>query len=918
MKRILSAFVRVAFIACLMAFAAETSLAAAPAGVTQTATVEGITEYKLANGLTVVLFPDATKPVTTVNVTYKVGSRQENYGETGMAHLLEHMLFKGTPTHGNLMQELGKRGMTFNGSTYFDRTNYFESFPASDENLDWALAMEADRMVNSFVARKDLDTEMTVVRNEYERWENNPRQVLWGRMQSTAYDWHNYGHITIGARSDIENVNIERLQAYYHLYYQPDNAVLVVAGKFDPERTLGSIVKYFGAIPAPARALPVLYTTEPVQDGERSVTVRRVGGNKIVGMLFHTVPAAHPDATALDALADMMTVAPAGRLYKSLVESKKASSVQAWNIPLHDPGVIIFWATVPDADSLDEARATMAATLASVATQPFSETELERVRAKAMKDFDDTINDPQRLGVALSESIANGDWRLFFIGRDRWKKVTIQDVQRVASEYLKTSNLTTGYYIPDAKPDRAPTAPTVDVAAMVKDYKGEAATSAGEAFDPTPANLEARTQRFELANGIKVAFLPKKTRGETVELQLTMHLGDEKSVFGRRPEGSLAASMLMRGTRKHTRQQIEDALDALRAKLNVGGGETGVSATGHTVREKLPDTLRLLAEIMREPAFPASELEQIKRARLTSLQQQRSDPQSVAVRALQRHNNPYPPGDPRYATTVDEDIAALDAATIDKVQRFYQQFYGPARAEIALVGDFDPATMRTLLNELFGDWKPAAPFARVPQPFIPNKAADIRLETPDRANAVLIGNEALQLNDDSPDYPALLVASYMLGESSNSRLFNRLRQKEGLSYSVGDFLQMNAFEPNSALGLFAIFAPQNLERVRAGMREELARIVTQGFNEAEVVEARRGLLQERRLQRAHDGALVSGLTNQLYLGRTFRKSAEIDAAIEAMTADQVNAAVRKYVKPDELALAFAGDFAKAQAAAGAK
>src|SRR5581483_3025175 len=314
MKRILSAFVRVAFIACLMAFAAETSLAAAPAGVTQTATVEGITEYKLANGLTVVLFPDATKPVTTVNVTYKVGSRQENYGETGMAHLLEHMLFKGTPTHGNLMQELGKRGMTFNGSTYFDRTNYFESFPASDENLDWALAMEADRMVNSFVARKDLDTERTVVRNEYERWENNPRQVLWGRMQSTAYDWHNYGHITIGARSDIENVNIERLQAYYHLYYQPDNAVLVVAGKFDPERTLGSIVKYFGAIPAPARALPVLYTTEPVQDGERSVTVRRDRGNKTVRLLFHTVPAPHRRPTALDALAEMMTVAPAGRL----------------------------------------------------------------------------------------------------------------------------------------------------------------------------------------------------------------------------------------------------------------------------------------------------------------------------------------------------------------------------------------------------------------------------------------------------------------------------------------------------------------------------------------------------------------------------------------------------------------------------
>jgi len=896
----------------LLTFAWSLAIAAMPGGVTQGPTVEGITEYTLANGLTVLLFPDPTKPVTTVNVTYKVGSRQENYGETGMAHLLEHMLFKGTPTHGNLLQELGKRGMTFNGSTYFDRTNYFESFPASDENLDWALAMEADRMINAFVARKDLDTEMTVVRNEYERWENDPRLVLWGRVQATAYDWHNYGHITIGARSDIENVSIERLQAYYHLYYQPDNAVLIVAGKFDPDRTLGLVAKYFGAVPKPTRTLPALYTTEPVQDGERTVTVRRVGGTKTLAMFFHTLPGSHPDATALDALAEVMTISPAGRLYKSMVETKKASSVEGWNLTLHDPGAIIFWARVPDTDSMDDARAAMTASLANIATQPFTDAEIDRVRTKALKDFDDTINDPQRLGVSLSESIANGDWRLFFLSRDRWKKLTAADVQRVAGQYLKPSNLTTGFYLPDAKPDRAPAPPSVDVAAMVKDYKGEAATEAGETFDPSPQNLDARTQRFELSNGIKVALLPKKTRGQTVELTLSMHLGDEKSVFGRRPEGSLTAAMLMRGTKRHTRQEIEDTLDKLRAKLSTGGSETSVTATAHAVRDTLPDLLRLTAEVLREPAFPAPELETIRRARLTSLEQQRSDPQGVATRALQRHNNPYPKGDPRYAPTVDEDIAALNATTIDKLQGFYAQFYGPARAEIALVGDFDAEATRKLLEELFGNWKAAAPFTRVPQPLIPNVAAAIKLETPDRANAVLIGHEALPLNDDSPDYPALLVANFMLGESSNSRLLNRLRQKEGVSYGAGEFFQVSSFEPNSTLGVYAIFAPQNLERVRTGIREEIARALKDGFTDAEVDEAKRGLMQERRLARAEDPALAGGLANQLYLGRTFRKSAEVDAAIEAMTAAQVNAAVRKYVKPEDFAFAFAGDFANAK------
>ena len=209
-----------------------------PKGVSQVTSVEGITEYRLPNGLRVLLMPDASKPTVTVNMTYLVGSRHENYGETGMAHLLEHLLFKGTPGNPKIPEEFNKRGMRMNGTTSLDRTNYYELFQANDDNLKWALDMEADRMVNSFIAKKDLDTEMTVVRNEYERGENSPGSVLMKRMQSVAYDWHNYGNSTIGNRSDIENVKIENLQAFYRQYYQPDNAVLLVAGKFDTAKVL--------------------------------------------------------------------------------------------------------------------------------------------------------------------------------------------------------------------------------------------------------------------------------------------------------------------------------------------------------------------------------------------------------------------------------------------------------------------------------------------------------------------------------------------------------------------------------------------------------------------------------------------------------------------------------------------------------
>src|SRR5216683_18939 len=236
----------------LLFLAAPLSAQTAPQRVTS---VEGITEYRLDNGLKVLLFPDQSKPTVTVNITYLVGSRYEGYGETGMAHLLEHMLFKGTAKRTGIMGELTNHGAQFNGTTSYDRTNYFETMTATEENLRWALEMEADRMVNSRVSRQDLDTEMTVVRNEFERGENNPDRVLEERVVSTAYLWHSYGRSAIGSRSDIEHVPIERLQAFYRNYYQPDNAILIVAGKFDPDKTIELIKSSFGAIPKPARKL---------------------------------------------------------------------------------------------------------------------------------------------------------------------------------------------------------------------------------------------------------------------------------------------------------------------------------------------------------------------------------------------------------------------------------------------------------------------------------------------------------------------------------------------------------------------------------------------------------------------------------------------------------------------------------------
>ena len=884
--------------------------AALPPGVSQGPSVEGITEYDLANGLRVLLFPDASQAKTTVNITYLVGSRMENYGETGMAHLLEHMVFKGTPSRGNLMSAMGQRGIDFNGTTWLDRTNYFETFPASDENLDFALAMEADRMVNSFVAKKDLDSEMTVVRNEMERNETNAVRILIQRTMAAAYNWHSYGKDTIGARSDVEQVDIGRLQAFYRLYYQPDNAVLVVAGSFDPDRVLSLVSKYFGPIPRPTRVLPRLYTEEPVQDGERQVTLRRVGNTQWLSDLYHTVPAAHPDSVAIEAAVGVMTVSPGGRLYKALVETKKAAGVDDFVYNGHDPSFAMFLVKVPDQDPIEGAREVMLRTIEGVRSEPITAAELDRVRAKTIKQIDDSINDPQRLGIALSQSIAEGDWRLFFLRRDRWRTVTPADLDRVATQYFKSANRTVGAFIPDAKPDRSPVPPTVDVAAMVKDYKGDPAVAAGETFDATPANLDARAQRFTLANGMKVALLPKKTRGETVQFALRVHYGDEKSIFGLGGEGNLTGDMLMRGTTRHSRQEIEDTLDRLRAKLSVGGSQTSASARGQTVRANLAPTLDLLAEIMRQPSFPPAELETHKRAEIAALEEGRTDPRSIAIRALGRYDNPYPAGDGRYTPTLDEAIKQIQTPGVNALKSFHQRFYGGAAAEIAVVGDFDAPAVKSQLERLFGDWKSPSAFTRVPEPLVAKRANAMPIETPDKANAFLTGSTSFALNDRDPDYPAFLLANYLLGGSTNSRLWNRVRQKEGLSYGIGSSLRASSFEPNGLLSISAIFAPQNLQLLRTSVQDEIKRASTEGFSATEVEDGKKAMLQERRLARTQDAGLADALTQQAYLGRTFAYSGEVDAAIAKLTPEAVNAALRKYMQPDAFAFVFAGDFAK--------
>ena len=917
-------------LACALALSAQLAMApvifaadavAPPKGMAPGPCVEGICEYTLGNGLRVLLFPDASKPTVTVNIAYGVGSVHENYGETGMAHLLEHMLFKGTPKHGDIPGGMKARGIATNATTSLDRTNYYGSFPANEETLDWLLGLEADRMLNSFVAKKDLDSEMTVVRNEMERGESSPGSLTFQRLRSTAYLWHNYGKSTIGARSDVENVPIERLQAFYRTWYRPDNATLIVAGRIEPATALAKVQQHFGTLARPKAPLPKLYTTEPTQDGEREVNVRRSGDVRFIGIGYHTPGATHPDSAALTVLMNAIGNVPTGRLHKALVETKLAASASGGNNGLREGGMAMLLLAAPkDADIVKAEAELIRQAESGLVAMPVTADEVAQAKARIANAYERNFTDVNGVAMSLTESVAAGDWRLYFLQRDRIAQVTVDDVNRVARTYFKSSNRTIARFIPTDGAERVEIAAAPSAEAALKGYTAKAALAAGEVFEPTPANIEARTERFTIGK-LRVALLPKDTRGDTVSFKASLRFGDIDSLKGTPTAAPAAAgAMLMRGTGSMSREQIAQRFDALKTQASIEGRRMSVSIDLNSRRENLADALVLATDIVRNPAFPESEFEQYRMQSITGLESARKEPNSVTGQAMSEYFDPWPEGHPLAYRSIEESLADLRALKREDLIAFHRARYGASEGEITVVGDFDPAAVKAQLQTLFGDWASPVPYVEIANRHHAMPARKVRLETPDKANASVKARLNLSLNDNDPEFPALQIANSVLGSSAlDSRLGQRLRQKDGLTYSVFSVIDADASRvgrnDDGEFLILAIAAPQNVDRLEAAMREEVQRFVRDGITAAELKSAVNDLLTSRQRVRADDANLTGALAGHLYYGRTMAWTAAFEAKLAALTVEDVNAAIRKHIKPEAISVFAAGDFAKATKAA---
>ncbi len=879
--------------------------------------LEGITEYRLDNGLRILLFPDKSRPTVTVNLTVFVGSRHEGYGETGMAHLLEHMLFKGTPTHENIPKLLQDRGADFNGSTWVDRTNYFETLPASRDNLEFAIRLEADRMVNSYVKREDLVSEMTVVRSEFERGENSPGNILRQRMMAVAFEWHNYGKSTIGNRSDIERVPIERLQAFYRKYYQPDNAMLIIAGQFEEKDALELAEEHFGAIPRPTREIEVTYTEEPAQDGERSVTLRRVGDVGMTGAVYHITAGSHEDFPALQILDEILTAEPAGRLYKSLVETKKAAAIYGQAYAWHDPGAYLTLAEVRDPDTLESVRDEMLATIEKVVEEGVTEEEVSRGKQRILSLRELAAANTTQIAIQLSEWSAEGDWRLYFLHRDRIEQVTPEQVQEVARKYFQRENRTVGMFIPTEEPQRVEIPAVTDLAELFEGYTGRAAMAAGEEFDPSPENIESRTLRTTVAGGIRAAFLPKKTRGESVHLRLTLRYGNAENLRPYRMATSFLPGLMARGAEGMTYQQIRDELSKNFATLNNSPGLGSATFQIRTKREHLPQVLEILGKVVRKPTLPESELEILKQETLSALEQQLTEPQGLAPVAVRRRIYSYPPEDVRYVMTLEERIEATKAVEVGQLQTLHEEFLSAQAGELVVLGDFDTGEIQKLIEDMLGGWQSEEPYARIEREAFPSVESELeKINTPGKANAFYFAEQSLAMRDDHPDYPALVLGDFILGSGSlASRLGDRVRQQEGLSYGIRSSFSANTFDERATSLIYAITNPQNVDKLVAVIAEEIELLFSEGVTQQELQEAQQGYLQSQKVARAKDASLLGILASSLYAERTLKFQQELEEKIAETTPEDVLAALKEHLDPKGYVIAVAGDMKQEETAA---
>lgn len=890
-------FIRLVALCCAVAGSVALPAAAADAAAPGEVRAGGYSSHVLANGFKIILVPFPTAASTRIELLVKVGSKHEGAGETGMAHLLEHMLFKSAGQRADLKSDLTALGATWNGTTNGDRTNYFETVAADPEKIDEAIRIEADRFLRPTFTRAHLVSEMTVVRNELELNDNDPSSVVRRALQRQSFFWHGYGRPTIGARSDIEEAPFAALQAFHARHYRPDNAVLIVSGKFDRPRVLALASRLFGAARQPATALPGNWTREEARATTNRSELFLPAGKTMAAAAWKLPGLADRQTLAVDLASAALCAESWGSLRKALVlERKLAVGVFCGVHAQADYSLLLASATAgqgADAEALSRALYTHIETAARTG---IAKEQLERARRNELNAFERLASSHEAVAAQLSQAEAAGDWRLYFRQRDIVADLSLAEVNAALQKWLVAINRS-DVLLHHAEGLSAPEAPKPEAAAALvagREWPALAATA-----DPLPASLDELAARRVLVPldgagpGARAALIARRTQGNLAWLSIANDYGNAAALAGRQTACGLAGNLMAFGGGGLDRDALSARLEALQARWSIGLGGISLEAP----RPNVEAALDLLLAVWRSPALPENEFERLKAARIAGLEAALKDPGQVAADTAGLRFDNYPAQHPFRPRSLAQLLADARTADMAGVRACVADFGGVAQLRLALVGDFSDADVRAVHAKLAALPPAREPYERIRDVEAPRVVdrSPIVVTMPDKPNANVLGIAHLPIAEAAPDFPALSLAVKLLGGDSDSRIHARLREREGLAYGAGAALAAGDFEARSRFTLGASVASANAQSALDMLKEELARALANGFDAAEVARAQQTWLRERQNALTAEKGYVGQLAHGLYTGRDYAWLAQYDARIARLTAPEVNAALRKHL-----------------------
>lgn len=890
-------------------------------GISRIAEFRGIVEYRLnSNGLKILLVEDHKRPVVLVDLLYRIGSRNEANGYTGSAHFFEHLMFKGTkerhPKDGRGIDDLLKPvGAMYNANTWLDRTQYYEVLPA--EQLELGLAIEFDRMRNLDVTVEDRNSEMTVVRSEFEIGKNDPEQQLDELGWATAFTQHAYHWSTIGYLDDVENVPLERMKEFYDTFYHPNNATCIVLGDFNPQTALELIHKHAGHIPPSPEPIPEVYTREPVQSGERRFEITKAGSLPLYWSGYHIPQARHRDTYALAVAAAILGSSGrrSSRLYKSLIDSSLAVSVSAHAQENRDPSLFLISATVSHGGKIEDVEKVILDELTKLATEPVSEAELKRVKEANRKGTTLGRADIISHQGQLAEAEAVADWQWMVEYDDKYDAVTAEDIMRVVNTYLVKKNRTVGHFIPQSAEEQPGDAQAEDSANALPNTVAEEPSVATPAAD----SLASQVTRTVLPNGLTVLVMPMRGTG-SVSINGKVRAG---SVFADKDKSlvaAMAASLLVKGSTKYSKQAVAELLETMGTDLRFRSGKFDVGFGTTVVTSDLPALLNLTADLLSNPLFEAVELERAKKMSRSNVVAAMDDPGSVAQNRLKQAL--YGTDSVFYEKPFEVTMAELGTVSGEDLRAFHSQCYSPAATIITVAGDVDPAYALELVKASFGSWTGAACKQLDPTELhklgdraamsSPKKAERIDVAMADKTSVAIVIGLSAPLARSSSDYCAAVLANSALGHDTlSARLGLVVREKHGLTYGISSSFE-DVSVPGATWTIGLDTNPANVEKALKLTYEVTKGYIEEGITDKELQNEKGRTVGEFQLRLRHAAGIAQVLTAYESLGIGIAAIDNFGRDINAVTKEEVNEAIRRYLRIDEAVTVLAGSFSANQ------